>query len=338
VLSTRKRFSIMTLRKPIPSYKGAMAPFLTGLVQEKRAVGYAYNKQASRLKRFNDFCLSEGYNQPALTKEIVLLWTQKQPHENQSNRATRISLMRVLGSYMVRMGAQAFIYPKHSESYQENTYIPYIFTHAQLSRFFGQVDQLQANANSPFRQRIYPLLFRLLYGCGLRISEALHLTVEDVNLSEGLLRIVGGKTDRDRLVPMAASLVEHCHAYRESVHVQRRSNAVFFPPPRGAFLSPNTPYTVFRECLWKSGISHGGRGKGPRVHDLRHTFAVHCLKKWVIQGVDLTSTLPLLSAYMGHTGLKSTQRYLRLTAELYPDIVAAVERQFGNVVLGDEKR
>lgn len=334
--STRKRFSIMTLRKTTPSYKGAMAPFLTGLVQEKRTVGYIYNKEASALKRFNDFCLSKEYHQPALTKEMVMLWTQKQPHENQSNRATRISLMRVLGSYMVRMGAQAFIYPKRSEPYQESTYIPYIFTYSQLSRFFEQVDQLQANANSPFRQRIYPLLFRLLYGCGLRISEALHLTLENVNLSEGLLRIVGGKTDRDRLVPMAASLVEQCHAYRESVHVQRRSNAVFFPSPKGTFLDSGTPYTVFRECLWKSGISHEGRGKGPRVHDLRHTFAVHCLKKWVIQGMDLTSTLPLLSAYMGHTGLKSTQRYLRLTAELYPDIVAAVERQFGDVVWGDE--
>ena len=167
----------MTLRKPIPSYKGDLAPFLTGLVQEKRAVGYIYNKEASRLKQFNEFCLSKGYNQSTLTKEIVLLWTHKQPHEKQTNRATRISLMRVLGSYMARMGAQAFIYPKRSESYQENTYIPYIFTYAQLSRLFGQVDQLQTNANSPFRQMTYSLLFRLLYGCGLRISEALHLRV-----------------------------------------------------------------------------------------------------------------------------------------------------------------
>lgn len=326
----------MTLRKPAPSYKGALAPFLTGLVQEKRAVGYTYNKEASTLKRFNEFCLSKGYNQSNLTKGIVLLWTQKQPHETQANRAHRISLMRVLGSYMVRMGTEAFIYPKNSEASHESTYIPYIFTSSQLSQLFSQVDQLQASPNSPFRQITYPLLFRLLYGCGLRISEALHLKVGDVLLSEGLLRILGGKTDRDRLVPMVPSLVAQCHTYRERVHVEKNPDAAFFLSPRGAFINPKTPYDTFRYCLWKIGISHGGRGKGPRLHDLRHTFAVHCLKNWVIQGADLTSALPLLSAYMGHTGFKSTQRYLRLTAELYPDIVAAVERQFGDVVLGGE--
>ena len=78
-----------------------------------------------------------------------------------------------------------------------------------------------------------------------------------------------------------------------------------------------------------AGISHGGRGHGPRVHDLRHTYAVHVLRKWVRGGVDLTTALPYLSAYMGHSGIRSSQYYLRLTAELYPDITCALEQEFG---------
>ena len=75
-----------------------------------------------------------------------------------------------------------------------------------------------------------------------------------------------------------------------------------------------------------------GQGYGPRVHDLRHVFAVHCLKRWVVEGVDLTAALPYLSTYLGHTGLKGTQRYLRLTAELYPEIVSTVEAKFGEII------
>ena len=309
-----------------------MAPFLSGLVQEKRVVGYTYNKEALVLKRFNDFCLERGYDRSSLSKEIVLQWTQKQSHETQANHSHRVSMLRVLGRYLVRMGIDAFVYPKNSEPYQESTYIPYIFTQAQLAKLFLQAEQLPKRPSSPFRHITYPLLFRLLYGCGLRISEALHLKVEDVQLEEGILRIVGSKTDRDRLVPMAPSLVARCQTYRNHVHPEKKPGAVFFLSPQGGSFNQKTPYNTFRYCLWKIGISHGGRGKGPRLHDLRHTFAVHCLRRWVVQGEDLTSALPLLSAYMGHAGFKSTQKYLRLTAELFPDIVAAVEKRFGDVI------
>jgi len=72
------------------------------------------------------------------------------------------------------------------------------------------------------------------------------------------------------------------------------------------------------------------KGQKARLHDLRRAFAVHCLKQWEVQGIDLKSALLLLSAYMGHTGFKRTQQYLRLTADLFPDIVAAIERGFGD--------
>ena len=102
----------------------------------------------------------------------------------------------------------------------------------------------------------------------------------------------------------------------------RTTGIFFFPSPYGGRYPERTIYAYFRRFLWEVGISHGGRGKGPRVHDLRHAFAVHCLKRWVRNAVDLTVALPYLSAYLGHEGLKGTQRYLRLTSELYPDIVA----------------
>ena len=89
-------------------------------------------------------------------------------------------------------------------------------------------------------------------------------------------------------------------------------------------------YHLFRGILWKVGISHSG--KGPRLQDIRHSYSVHCLKKWVLNGEDLTSLLPYLSAYLGHVDLRGTQHYLRLTADLYPEIIASVEQNFSFLI------
>lgn len=77
-------------------------------------------------------------------------------------------------------------------------------------------------------------------------------------------------------------------------------------------------------------IPHGGRGRGPRIHDLRHTFAVRRLEAWYREGADLNAKLPVLSTYLGHESMSGTQRYLQLTAELYPDLAKRIEPSFGS--------
>ena len=88
----------------------------------------------------------------------------------------------------------------------------------------------------------------------------------------------------------------------------------------------------FRRFLWQARISHGGRGHGPRVHDLRHTFAVNNLRSWFAQGRDVGALLPVLQTYLGHSSLADTAYYLHLTAESYPDITTRVQQAIGDVV------
>ncbi|MDF2648659.1 MAG: putative phage-specific integrase [Paenibacillus sp.] len=94
----------------------------------------------------------------------------------------------------------------------------------------------------------------------------------------------------------------------------------------------STAYKNFRKFLWKARISHGGWGKGPRLHDFRHTFAVYCLRRWVLEGKDLKAYLPVLKTYLSHHSFSDTSEYSRLTAELYPDITAKVEHAIGHVI------
>jgi len=126
---------------------------------------------------------------------------------------------------------------------------------------------------------------------------------------------------------MANSCIKRLRCYIRSVHFTN-TDSLFFPGPFRKAYSIGTFYHIFRHGLYESGIPHSGRGKGPRLHDLRHTFAVHCLERWYRQGDDLNARLPLLSAYLGHKKLSYTQRYLRLTPKIFPDINARLEAYF----------
>jgi integrase len=146
-----------------------------------------------------------------------------------------------------------------------------------------------------------------------------------------VLTIRQGKFRKDRLVPMSPSL----HAYLRRYHGEmgkRAADALFFPAPHGGVYSLHTPYTTFRWMLRAAKIPHGGRGQGPRVHDLRHTFAVRRLEAWYREGADLSTKLPVLSTYLGHESMAGTQRYLQLTAELYPDLTKLLEQHFGSLI------
>ena len=117
----------------------------------------------------------------------------------------------------------------------------------------------------------------------------------------------------------------------EAGHLRHYRNARTAPAGEEPLTLGNV-YHNFRRFLWQAGISHGGPGHGPRVHDLRTTFAVNNLRSWFAQGRDVGALLPVLQAYLGHASIADTAYYLHLTAESYPDITARVQQAIGDVV------
>ncbi|BCL61602.1 hypothetical protein DGMP_22950 [Desulfomarina profundi] len=116
------------------------------------------------------------------------------------------------------------------------------------------------------------------------------------------------------------------------MHRLSKGSDWFFPGLNGKPMTVGNVYHNFRRFLWRAGISHGGRGKGPRVQDFRHTYACHCLKKWVIQGKDLGTYLPVLKTYMGHDSFQETAYYLRLTADVFPNISITLEGCYPDII------
>lgn len=318
---------------PLPLVGGysPLAPLMDGFVAEKRACGYRYVGEVYLLRRFDDFLRKQKLQRCELPKSLCWQWLDKQPHESGRTQSIRATMVRQFALYMCRMGYPADILAKDIGARSRAKYSPRILTHDEIRQLIEGADQLKPTARSPFRHIIMPEVLRLLYGCGLRVNEVLRLRVDDVDLVQGVLRINEAKFGKNRLVPPALPLVQRLQKY--AVNIDRQpDNAYFFPSPYGGYLSSRAIYEIFRELLLRCHIPHGGRGRGPRLHDLRHTFAVHTLLRWYREEADLDVKLPVLSVYLGHSSVEATQYYLHLTAELFPEITVRSTRSFGDVI------
>lgn len=305
-------------------FVGEFRELLEAFVEQKRNLGYKYDTTRENLRRFSIFTLDYSIENKVLNKQVVTDWTSKRKNELVQCWEHRSSYLRQFALYLQNLGYTVFIPPK-SHKVRRDEYIPYIFTHEEIERFLRIVDSIPPHPLSNKHEN-YPLLFRLLYCCGLRISEALHLKISEVDFGTGVLFIKESKFNKDRIIPMSAPLADMFVRYQALFNRNKAPEDYYFRNKNGSPLTHDHVYKVYRKLLWKAGISHGGKGKGPRLHDLRHVFCVHTLAKQVKDGVDLYVALPILSAYVGHNSVGATQRYVRLTAEAYPELIEKVSR------------
>lgn len=319
-------------RKPVTfTGNSPLAPLMAQFVQEKRACGYRYNECASSLRRFDAYLCRQGLQQVELPRAVISPWLAKQPHEAGKTQRVRINMVRQFALYMYRLGLPADVPDQWTGEKQSKTFLARVLTHDEVRRLLDVADRIEPKASTHLRHLVFPELLRVLYGCGLRLEEALSLRMRDVDLIQGVLRINDTKFRKDRLVPPARPLVVRLQKYAILLG-SRPEDDYFFPSPRGGRLVGGAVYCNYRELLHRCHIGHGGRGEGPRLHDLRHTFAVHSLLRWYREGADLQARLPVLATYLGHASIEGTQHYLQMTAELYPEIISRSEAAFSDVI------
>jgi integrase/recombinase XerD len=306
---------------------------ITALVAEKRAVGYKYHAEQQVLTRFEAFCRSEFPGLDTLTEASVQAWIVAARRRGVTPATLQglAAPVRELARWLGRRGVAAYLLPR-SALPRPVRYVPHVYTDQQLAALFTQTDRCRYCAEVPLRHLVMPVLFRTIYACGLRCSEARLLRVDDVDIDTGVLQIRDAKGGKDRQVPAGEALRARLAGYHAQVAGQPGRREWFFPGRRGQPLTLGNVGHNFRRFLWQARICHGGRGHGPRVHDLRHTFAVNNLRSWFALGRDVGALLPVLQTYMGHSSIADTAYYLRLTAETYPDITTRVQQTIGDVV------
>jgi integrase/recombinase XerD len=209
-------------------------------------------------------------------------------------------------------------------------FVPYIYSQEELKRLLDAVPAA-CSSRVPFDGYVLRALLLMLYGAGLRISEALALRVQDVDLEEAVLCVHETKFYKTRVVPLGRDLTQVLNDYvgmRNDRH-SSAADAPFFCLRAGTPLSKSAAQSAFRRLRVAAGVAReGGARRQPRLHDLRHAAAVHRVVAWYRSGADLSDLLPKLATYLGHVDLSATQRYLTMTPELLHEASLRFERYF----------
>ncbi len=305
-------------------YNSIYAPYLVQFVNYKRSLGYRFNNEEYTCLMFDKFVIQELEKVVGISKSLAEKWSKKRPNESDRTRYMRMSLLGQFSDFLNDLGYRSYTVrlPRVKQ-----TYLPYIFSDKEIKSFFTACDATK-NRCVQFDTSItiIPTFFRLLYATGIRLSEALSIKNKDVNFSSAHLIVKATKNGRDRLIPLSESLLEVCmeyNQYKKKRMGQGHPDEYFFTTHAGTPCPRRSIYNWFRKILGECSISHGGKGKGPRVHDFRHTFSVRALRKMTEDGMDLYYSLPILSTYLGHQSIKATEQYVRLTTDIYPDLLKA---------------
>lgn len=302
-------------------------------ISQKRACGYKYICEYHHLRRFDEFLCQKGLTDKELTKELVLAWIGRREDEMPSSQKSRVSVASLFSKFLMNNGIKAFVPPRMMCHKNPWNFRPHIFSHEEIDALMHAANHHEPVQNAPFRHLVVGQVFWVIYTCGLRAGEAANIKIGDTDLNNGVLVVKQGKFRKDRLVPMAETTTERLKEYLRRMPLKGAEDPLF-PNRAGKHYNAMSLYMMFRDLLWKIRIPHGGRGKGPRLHDLRHTFAVHRLEAWINEGVDLNAKLPLLSAYLGHVGIEGTQRYLRLTLGAFSAITQPLDTLFSKSRIG----
>lgn len=310
--------------KNIERYSGPLRKQMKAFILQKRAFGLKYDQTAYHLGVFDRFLFENDAPENCLRKEDVTEFCAKRAGESYRYFVSIGNIIRQFGEHMATMGYESYILPRYETP--KSSFVPYIYSHEEISKLFAELDKRKYNKHSPYSHKVYPMLFRVLYGCGMRIGETLHLKLRDVDLKNGVFRLENTKNNSERLVMMSESLLKECRIYSNELHCSGNLE-YFFPSPTNGVLTNSSVHDELKRVMRVCEIP-----KRARIHDFRHTFAVHSLNHWAKEGKDIYVCLPLLSKYLGHSTLTGTEYYLRMTAEVYPEVAQTFETYFGGVI------
>ena len=273
----------------------------------RSSLGYATATDKSTLPPFISFCGSNYTSAKSITKEMVDEWLVRHPYKNAKTQAVFITLLRRYTKFMKSLGKDTFI-PNEEYTVRCERYQPYIFDEKELSSLFQSMDTIHPYHNSPKREIIIPVLFRMMYCCGMRPSEPLRLHIKDVDLKSGDIYIRQSKKNRDRHIIMSEDMRHLCVKY----NTLAGEREWFFQKLDGSPLSTQWMRKQFNICWKRSGLIKRGN---PRPFDLRHVFATMNMMRWVDEGKEVMDLLPYLGTYMGHRHFTSTLYYIHLLPE-----------------------
>lgn len=290
----------------------------------RQGLGYKYDSPARRLSDFVSFMEARGAE--TITVALAMEWVTK--IGRQPTWAIRLTDVRCFAQHLAHFDPLTEVPPTDLVPTARRAK-PYIYSDAEIEALVAAALALPpANA---LRRWTYHCLFGLIAVAGLRHSEALNLHRDDVDLDQGVLTIRESKFGKSRLVPLHATTISLLRDYsaRRDAHLSSPRSPYFFVAEQGGRLLHQYVHRVFWRLSRQIGLRQKGQRNGPRVHDLRHRFAVQTLINWYRAGLDIEQQLPVLSTFLGHAYVRDTYWYLSATPELMSHAARRLDKRWG---------
>lgn len=301
-------------------YSSGIGEYITSFVKQKRAVGYPYNESARILLRFDRMIKEEFTDALTITKQIVDHWISYHSEKHQNTLLRNITPVRQLSRYMDGLGIGTYIVPGNIPDKQIK-YDPHIYTKEELMKLFAVIDNLPVSAFSPYKRYIAPVLFRLYFLCGMRLSEGIHLEVEDVDLCNGILTIQESKSWKKRRIFLSEEMTGMAREYEKIISEMVPDRKMFFPAVKGNRpIHPGSIGLWFKQIRKEAFKNIDCSDQIMRIHDFRHTYATERLNRWVEEDIDVNIMYPYFSRYLGHSNFYDTDYYLKLVPSFYPEM------------------
>lgn len=314
-------------------FYSCLAKPIQNFINLRRLSGTDYQGQAQLLGYFDRFVFEQGIKTPLMTQQITDHYLNSLSQLAPRTRLNRFCVVRQLCQYLAQNDPLNYIPEPLKTTPARGHRQPYIYTLSEIQILMEAASTLPPE--NTLRPHTYQTLLGLLYSTGIRIGEALALNLEHFHHTNSRLYIAEGKFRKARWVPLSISTCTALERYlvRRTQIKPHSPDSALFINNRSRRLHQCAVHETFYCLLKKCQIPHN-KHTGPRIHDFRHSFAVHRLLAWYRDGQDVNARLAWLSTYMGHVDIHSTQVYLQPTAEL----IEQVNHRFHNHYLNQIKK
>lgn len=300
---------------------------LTDYLAMRRAFGFKMQKHEETLREFLSFFSTR--KAAYLTTKLALQWARKPKNTDPAWWTDRLSMLRGFANYWRTIDPRIEVPPVRLLVPYYKRPSPYIYSDQEISKILAETLQLPSKDKST-----YWTLFGLLTVTGMRIGEAIVLNDEDVDLKQGMITIRDTKLSKTRLLPLHKTTVQVLRRYvsRRCRQFPLPKTPSFFTVLDGRRLVYQSAWKTLKRILVTAGLRTPSQKKGPRLHDLRHTFAVNALIRFYREGRDIDRNIHTLSTYLGHKGIRCTYWYLTAVPELMSLALARMEEKIGGVL------
>lgn len=291
-------------------------------LQLRHRLGHELADAARLLPHYVDYLEQSGHTTSTVADAVA--WSQQpQAAPESSVRARRMTAVRGFARYLSGIDPSTEVPPQGLVAHRQHWRPPFIYTADEIVMLLDAA----AAMPSPLRSATYTTLFGLLAATGMRVGEALNLDRADIDWERGLLLIRQSKFGKSRIVPVASSTVDALHRYAmlRNQFRPRPGNNSFFVSLTGRRVIYVSVFDVFDDLRDRTGLGATSTTT-PRIHDLRHTFAVTVLLSWYRDGGDVAARMPWLSTYLGHRDPRSTYWYLSAAPQLLALAADRLER------------